>query len=62
GHVLRGYFSPAKTRLFRGIEKILAKFTDAIVVVSEQQKEELCEEFGVGRPEQYWVIPLGFDL
>ena len=62
GHVLRGYFSPAKTRLFRGIEKILAKFTDAIVVVSEQQKEDLCHNFGIGHPDQYQVIPLGFNL
>ncbi|MBW1795144.1 MAG: glycosyltransferase, partial [Deltaproteobacteria bacterium] len=62
GHVLRGYFSPFKSRLFQRIEKILAKFTDAIVVVSEQQKEELCRDFGIGRRQQYQVIPLGFDL
>jgi len=62
GHVLRGYFSPFKSRLFQRIEKILAKFTDAIVVVSEQQKDELCRDFGIGRRQQYQVIPLGFDL
>ena len=62
GHVLHGYFSRFKSKLFQLIEKILAKCTDAIVVVSEQQKEELCWKFGVGRPEQYRVIPLGFEL
>jgi glycosyltransferase involved in cell wall biosynthesis len=44
------------------IEKILAKFTDVIVVVSGRQKEELCTRFGIGRSEQYRVIPLGLDL
>ena len=62
GHVLHGYFSNFKSRLFQLIEKILARLTDVIVVVSEQQKEELCRNFGIGRPEQYRVVPLGLDL
>jgi glycosyltransferase involved in cell wall biosynthesis len=62
GHVLEGYFPKFKSKLFQWIEKALAKCTDAIVVVSEQQKEELCWKFGVGRPEQYRVVPLGLDL
>ena len=32
------------------------------MVVSKQQYEELCNHFGIGRPEQYRIIPLGFDL
>ena len=62
GHVLRGYFSPIKSKLFQLIEKLLAKLTDVIVVVSEQQKNELCNNFGIGRPDQYRVIPLGLNL
>jgi glycosyltransferase involved in cell wall biosynthesis len=62
GHVLEGYFSKLKSSLFQLIEKILAKFTDVIVVVSERQKDELCTRFGIGRPEQYRVIPLGLDF
>ncbi|MEJ2363740.1 MAG: glycosyltransferase [Deltaproteobacteria bacterium] len=62
GHVLHGYFSTFKSRLFQLIEKILARLTDVIVVVSEQQKDELCRKFGIGRPEQYRVVPLGLDL
>jgi glycosyltransferase involved in cell wall biosynthesis len=62
GHVLHGYFSNFKSKGFQWIEKILAKFTDVLVVVSEQNKEELCEKFRVGRPEQYRVIPLGLNL
>jgi glycosyltransferase involved in cell wall biosynthesis len=62
GHVLQGYFSKFKSRFFQLIEKILARFTDVIVVVSEQQKDELCKKFGIGRPEQYRVVPLGLNL
>jgi glycosyltransferase involved in cell wall biosynthesis len=62
GHVLRDYFSPRRSRFFIAIETIMARCTDAIAVVAESQKDELYGEFGIGRPEQYWVVPLGFDL
>ncbi len=62
GHVLRGYFSPFLSRLFQLIEAILARFTDIIVVVSKQQKVELYNNFGIGREEQYRIVPLGFDF
>jgi glycosyltransferase involved in cell wall biosynthesis len=62
GHVLEGYFPKFKSKLFQWIEKALARFTDVIVVVSEQQKYELCKKFGIGRPEQYQAVPLGLDL
>ena len=62
GHVLHGYFSNFKSKSFQLIEKILAKCTDVIIAVSEQQRDELCTKFGVGRPEQYRVVPLGLDL
>jgi len=35
--------------------------TDRIVVVSEQQRKEIHEEFSVGRDQQFAVIPLGLD-
>ena len=62
GHVLQGYFSPFMSRLYQLIETILARFTDIIVVVSEQQKVELYNKFGIGREEQYRIVPLGFDF
>lgn len=63
GHVFHSYYGPAKTRLFLRIERALARLvTDRIVVVSEQQRREISEEFGVGRPAQFAVIPLGLDL
>jgi glycosyltransferase involved in cell wall biosynthesis len=62
GHVFHSYYGPMKTRLFLGIERLLARLaTDRIIVVSEQQRREINEEFRVGRPEQFAVIPLGID-
>ncbi len=63
GHIFHSYYGPLKTRVFLLIEKALAWLvTDRIVVISEQQRREINEEFGVGRPRQFSVIPLGLDL
>src|SRR5215472_721558 len=62
GHVLEGYFSPAKTALFVGIERLLARSTDRIVAISPAIRDELVRDHRIGRPEQYRVVPLGFDL
>jgi len=62
GHIFHSYYGPAKTRLFLTIEKILARLgTDRIIVVSEQQRREINQEFGVGRASQFAVIPLGLE-
>lgn len=63
GHIFHSYYGPLKTRLFLLIEQALAWLaTDRIVVISEQQRREINEEFGVGRAAQFSVIPLGLDL
>ena len=62
GHIFRGYYGRAKTRLFLLIEKTLARMTDVIIVLSEQQRREIHEDFGVGRRDQFRIIPLGIDL
>jgi glycosyltransferase involved in cell wall biosynthesis len=61
GHVLRGYFSPAKTAVYRAIERGLARRTDRLLTVTDRVRDELLA-LGVGRPEQYTTVPLGFDL
>jgi glycosyltransferase involved in cell wall biosynthesis len=61
GHVFRGYFSPAKTRVFLAIERFLGRGSSALVAVSPKVRDELLE-FGVGRPEDVHVVPLGLDL
>ncbi|HEX3280228.1 MAG TPA: glycosyltransferase [Pyrinomonadaceae bacterium] len=63
GHIFHSYYGPAKTRFFLSIEKMLARLvTDRIVVISEQQRREINEEFAVGGAKQFAVIPLGLDL
>jgi len=61
GHVLRGYFSPAKTRLFLVMERLLARWTDRLLAVSEVVRSELLD-LGVGTPDRFLVVPLGLDL
>lgn len=62
GHVLDGYFSAPATRAVIGVERALAHATDRIVAISEQISHELNDTYRIGRPAQYRVIPLGFDL
>ena len=61
GHVLQGYFSPLKQKIFQIIERILAKKTDCIVAVSKQVASDLLA-LGVGEREQIKVVPLGLEL
>jgi glycosyltransferase involved in cell wall biosynthesis len=62
GHVLDGYFDSASARVFTWTERRLAAATDAIVAISPQIGHELLEQFSIGRPEQYRIVRLGFDL
>jgi glycosyltransferase involved in cell wall biosynthesis len=61
GHVLHGYYSPLKTWFLRRMEQALGYFSDCIIAVSEQVKQDLVS-YGVASPEKITVIPLGFDL
>ncbi|PBQ34478.1 hypothetical protein CNR22_22750 [Sphingobacteriaceae bacterium] len=62
GHVFHGYFGSFKTRIFKSIERYLAKKSTAIVAISNAQKKELTEIHAICAPEKMQVIPLGFDL
>ena len=62
GHVFHSYYGHVKTKVFLAIEKMLARMTDRIIVISEQQRREINDEFHLGRREQFAVIPLGIDL
>lgn len=58
GHLLHGYFSPQVTRAVVTTERLLARRTDRIVAVGQQVRDDLLDA-GIGRPEQYAVIPPG---
>jgi glycosyltransferase involved in cell wall biosynthesis len=61
GHVLQGYFAGPQQRAFVQFERILAKHTDVLIAVSPEVQDELLD-LGIGKPAQYRVVPLGFDL
>jgi glycosyltransferase involved in cell wall biosynthesis len=63
GHVFHSYYGKLKTAVFIAIEKILARIaTDKIVVISPQQFHEIHEKVGIGRRDQFAIVPLGIDL
>lgn len=61
GHVLHGYYGPVKNALLRRVERSWASFTDRLVTVSEQVKNELIG-YGIAKAEKITIVPLGFDL
>jgi glycosyltransferase involved in cell wall biosynthesis len=63
GHVFHSYYGALKTRIFLMIEKVLARLaSDRIIVISPQQFQEIHGKFGVGRAQEFTVIPLGLDM
>jgi len=61
GHVLRGYFDPARTAAFRNLERLLATTTTRLVAVSPEVRDDLVG-LGVAAPDKFSVIRLGIDL
>lgn len=61
GHVLGGYFSPPVEAMVRWMERGLARRTTRILAVGARVREELLAA-GVGRPEQYLVVPPGIPV
>jgi glycosyltransferase involved in cell wall biosynthesis len=62
GHVFRGYFGPAKTRVFLAVERALAHLTTRLVVPAPALVDELAGEYRIARVDRFTVVPLGFDL
>jgi glycosyltransferase involved in cell wall biosynthesis len=61
GHVLRGYFDPVLTQIFKETERALARHTTRLIAVGPQVRDDLVE-LGVAPAEQFSVIRLGIDL
>jgi glycosyltransferase involved in cell wall biosynthesis len=63
GNVLSGHFPPVRERAFRGLERLLAhRATDAILVLSPQQRAEIVERFRISPAEKVSIVPLALDL
>lgn len=61
GHVLEGYFPGWLSRLFVTIERWVAQRTDCLIAVSPSIRDNILQ-LGIGRQDQWRVIPLGLDL
>lgn len=61
GHLLQGYFTAVKTGGLVAVERGLARVTDRLVAVAPEVRDDLLDA-GVGRPQQYEVIPPGVQL
>jgi len=61
GHVLRGYFGPARAAGFRLLERWLARQATALVAVSPQVRDDLVS-LGVAPRESFAVVRLGIAL
>jgi glycosyltransferase involved in cell wall biosynthesis len=61
GHVLKGYFGPARTAFFLRVEQLLARLSDVLVAVSPEVRDELVE-LRVAPPAKFAVIRLGIPL
>ncbi|MBL7068752.1 MAG: glycosyltransferase family 4 protein [Candidatus Omnitrophica bacterium] len=62
GHIFHSYFGRLKSKIFLGIERILAHFTTRIVVISEKQLSEIRDRYKIAPEGKYSVIPLGLNL
>lgn len=61
GHILNGYFGPARSVLLRRMEWMLARLSDRLVAVSERVRQELVA-YGIAPLSKIVVIPVGLDL
>lgn len=61
GHVLRGYFGPAVTAIYRFIERSLGRRSDRLIGVSRATVDELVD-LNVAPASKFEVIELGLDL
>ncbi len=62
GHVFHDYFGFIKSNIFVITERFMAKFTNAIVALSNSQQNELVEKYKITQKDKVKVIELGFDL
>lgn len=62
GHVFHSYFTKFMSSIIVRFERFLAKKTDAIIAISDSQKNELVEVYKIAGPDKVFTIPLGFNL
>ena len=61
GHIFTGYFNPLISKIFLLTERVLARFTDIIITVSEEQRKEILK-LGIRNKKKVITVPLGLEL
>jgi glycosyltransferase involved in cell wall biosynthesis len=61
GHVLRGYFDPLRTAVFRGLEQTLARISTALIAISPEVRDDLVR-LGVAPASKFALVRLGVEL
>lgn len=62
GHVFHAYFNPLYSAVAVAVERLLARFTDAIIVLAPSQRQDICNQHGVGSPHRFAIIPVALTL
>jgi glycosyltransferase involved in cell wall biosynthesis len=62
GHVFSGYFGSRVTMVLVAIERLLARFTDAIIAVSPSVQRDLVEVYKIAPAEKVRIVELGLDF
>ncbi|MDX8414416.1 MAG: glycosyltransferase [Mariprofundales bacterium] len=58
GHVFHGYFSPAKTKFFMILERLLARVTDRLIALTKAERDDHLR-LKIGGAAQWQVVPSG---
>jgi len=61
GHIFHGYFGKLQTCLFIGIERFLANRCHSLIALTQAERDDHLV-LGIGRVEQWRVIPSGVDV
>lgn len=61
GHVLEGYFGPARSAFYLGVERLLGRVSDRLIGVSEATVDELVR-LRVAQRSKFRVVRLGLEL
>jgi glycosyltransferase involved in cell wall biosynthesis len=62
GHIFDSYFGSLQAAIFLSVERLLARFTKYIVVVSEAQKRDIVDKYRIAGEGKIRVVPLGLEL
>jgi glycosyltransferase involved in cell wall biosynthesis len=61
GHLFHSYYNKTVSFFIVRLEKLLARISSKIIVLSKKQQEEICEQYKIVRKEKAALIPLGVD-